>query len=173
MSAPPIPMAYEGEGVFRALPGHRRRADEHYGAGEVVAMAPWEDRSQASHNHLFVLIHEAWGSLPERYALEPWAQSSTALRKHALIATGHCEVEAFACMFKTEAERLARALRKTGDDYAVVLVKDRTVTRLTAKSMSRKAMDREAFQKAKDDVLGFIADLLDVAPEQLAQARAA
>lgn len=169
----PLPMTYEGAGAFRALPGYHRRADELYGQGEVVTMAPWEERSTASHNHLFALVHEAWQNLPERYLLQPWAQTSEALRKHALISTGHCNVEAFVCMFQTEAERLAGALRRTGEDYAIVVVDGKTVTRLTAKSMSRKSMDRAAFQKAKDDTLNFIADLIGVAPEALSRARAA
>lgn len=166
---PPIPCMFDGE-AFRPLPNFLRKARDHYGAGEVVPMVPWEDRSTASHNHLFAEIHQAWQSLPERYALQPWAQSSAALRKHALISTGHCDVEAFVCMFKTEAERLAAALRKNSPDYAVIVVDGRTVTRLTAKSMSRQAMDKGAFQQAKDDILGFIADLLEVTPEQLSTA---
>src|ERR1700752_736687 len=138
MSAPPLPMIYEGLGRFSTPPGYARRADELYGVGEWIPMAPWEERSTASHNHLFALITEAWQNLPERYLLQPWAQSSEALRKHALISTGHCEVEAFVCQFKTEADRLAAALRKTGEDYAIVVVDGKTVPRLTAKSMSRK-----------------------------------
>lgn len=172
MTAPPIPCLFDGE-AFRPLPNFARKAAEHYGAGEVVALAPWEERSTASHNHLFAVIHEAWQNLPHRYALMPWAQSSEALRKHALISTGHCDAEVFVCMFKTEAERLAAALRRGGEEYSVITVNEKTVTRLTAKSMSRKSMDRATFQKAKDDVLGFISDLLDVQPAQLQQARAA
>lgn len=172
MSAPPIPCAFDGE-AFRPLPSFQRTAREHYGAGEIVALAPWEERSTASHNHLFSLVAECWQNLPERYLLQPWAQTSEALRKHALISTGHCEVEAFVCMFQTEAERLATALRKTGEDYAIIVVDGKSVTRLTAKSMSRKSMDRAAFQKAKDDVLAFVSDLLGVEPEALSRARAA
>lgn len=172
MTVPPLPCVFDGEGAFRVLPNFVRKACESYGAGEIVALVAWEERSTASHNHLFAVVHEAWQNLPARYSLMPWAQSSEALRKHALIATGHCDVEAFVCMFQTEAHRLAGVLRRHGPDYAVVMVDGKTVTRLTAKSMSRKSMDREAFQKAKDDVLGFIADLLDVEAAQLERAAA-
>ena len=165
MIAPPIPMAFDGE-AFRPLPNFLRVAREHYGAGEIVALIPHEERSIKSHNHFFVLVGEAWKNLPDHLASQ--FPTPDSLRKRALIRTGHCDAETFVCKFKTEAVRLAAALRSTPD--AVVVIDGKVVTRLTAQSQSLRAMGKETFQRSKDDVLGFLAEMIGVEPAQLARA---
>lgn len=167
---PPIPMMFDGE-AFRPLPNFLRAARLHYGAGEVVPLLPHEGRSKRSHDHFFAVVHEAWKNLPESQT-ERFPEDD-ALRYHALILTGHCNAVATVCMFKTEAARLAEALMQRSAEYAIVTVNGKVVTRYTAKSQSLKAMGKEAFQKSKDDVLGFLANMLGVEPQALAQARAA
>ena len=58
-----LPLRFDGE-AFWPLPAFARIAAERYGAGEVVAMAPAEDRSSASHRHYFACVREAWVNLP-------------------------------------------------------------------------------------------------------------
>lgn len=158
-------------GVLRPLPNFLRVARQHYGAGEIVSVAPFEARSQSSHNSFFAAVHQAFLNLPEDQA-ERFKTEDT-LRKHALILTGHCDETSTVCMFKTEARRLAAALMQRTDDYAIVVVRDRVVTRYTAKSQRLAAMGKADFEKSKVDVLGFLADMLGVEPQTLIQARAA
>lgn len=171
MTAPPIPMVYEGDGVFRALPAYRARAAELYGQGEIVAMVPHEERSSASHAHYFAVIREAWLSLPEdRTAEFPTPES---LRKKALIKAGFRDERTIVCASHAEALRVAAFIRPI-DEYSIVSVAGSTVVQLTAKSQSMKAMGKETFQASKDGVLGVLADLCGVEPAALSdRARAA
>jgi hypothetical protein len=167
---PPIPCVFDGE-AFRPLPNFLRVARQHYGDGEIVSLLPHEARSKRSHDHFFAAVHEAWQNLPEDQAVR--FKDEEQFRKHALILTGHSDAVATVCMFKTEAARLAAALMQRTDEYAIITVNGKVVTRFTAKSQSLKAMGKEAFQQSKDDVLGFLANLLGVEVRDLSQARAA
>lgn len=169
MSAPPIPTMFDGE-VFRPLPNFLKVARDHYGAGEIASLIRHEERSSVTHRHFFAAVNEAWQNLPEHLAER--FRSADALRKNALIATGHCDAEVYVCKFKTEARRLAVALQGR-DDFAVVSVDGKVVTRFTAKSQDMRSMDRETFARSKSDVLGYLSTLLGVEVGQLQQARAA
>lgn len=107
--------------------------------------------------------------LARQYHLAQHHKSPEGLRKFALIQTGHCDAMTTVCMFKTEALRLASLIRRL-DEYAVVVVDGKIVTRYTAKSQSLQAMGKAAFQQSKDDVLGFVSSLIGVAPADLARA---
>lgn len=170
MSAPPpIPMAYEGDGVFRALPRFKGLAAEHFGQGEIVTFVAHEDRSLKSHRHFFAAVTEAWQNLPE--SLGDRFPTTDALRKFALIRTGWRDERSIACSSKAEARRLAAFIRPM-DDYALVVVSEALVTVYTAKSQSMKAMGREAFQKSKDDVLAFLAEQIGISQQTLEKAAA-
>lgn len=170
MSTPPIPMAFDGDGAFRILPNFLRMAREHYGAGEVVPMVPREDRSPITHKHFFACVNTAWQNLPEELAER--FKSADHLRKFALIQTGHRDETVYACMFKTEARRLAASLAPL-DDYAVVVIDGTTVTRLTAKSQSYFNMKRQEFAQAKTDVLAYLEAMIGVEPGELGRQREA
>lgn len=166
MNAPPIPTMFDGE-AFRPLPNFLRIAREHYGLGEVAPMIRHEERSRRSHDHYFASVGEAWKNLPEHLAARhPTAEH---LRKFALIQTGHYDAAVHPCQFKTEAQRL-RAVLAAGDDFAVIVVDGKTVTKLTAKSQSLKAMGKVAFQQSKTDVLEYLAGLIGVDVQQLSSA---
>lgn len=82
----PMLFRYCGEGEFQPASEYwGSKADASYVVGEVYKLAPFEDRSQASHNHEFAVIADMWASLPDRFKHEPWAQSPEHLRKYALI----------------------------------------------------------------------------------------
>lgn len=158
----PLPLRYEGEGEFQAPRGHWcKRADAEFVIGEVYRMAPVEDRSIASHNHQFAEIAEAWKNLPERFHNQPWAQSAEHLRKYALIRTGFCDTQTFACGSRAEAMRWASNLRPI-DEYSVVTVEGTTVYRFTAQSQSMRAMGKQRFQESKQAILDWLDDLLEV-----------
>lgn len=170
MTSPPLPLMYEGNGVFRALPRAVAIAAEHFGQGEVVTMVPHEERSLASHGHYFAALHEAWLNLPEDVAAR-WP-SEAHFRKHGLIATGHRDERSLVCASKAEAQRVAAFIRPA-EEYAVITVREAVVTVYTAKSQSMRAMGKAAFAKSKDDVLAWAANLIGVSPEALTRARAA
>lgn len=167
MTAPPIPMVYEGGGVFRALPRAMNVVEAHYGQGQVESMAPVEERSEVSHRHEFAWLKDAWLTLPERLAGE--YPTAAHLRKKALIATGWCDVRDYACASRAEAHRLAATLRGELDDYTVVIVRDAIVRVCRAKSQSRSKMKAADFQASKTAILEWISGLIGVQPEQLSE----
>lgn len=171
MAAPsPIACVWTGE-TFRPLPGHFRRAAEQYGEGEVVTLAPVEDRSAASHRHYFAAINEAFQNLPE-VMTERFA-SPEHLRKYALVRAGYRDERTIVASSKAEAKRL-EAFIKPMDEYAFVVRSEATVTVYTAKSQNMRAMGKAEFQASKDKVLTVLASLIGVDVTQLrARAEAA
>lgn len=162
MSEPPVLLQYEGEGDFRAVNAHAARlADRNYTVGERYRLAPFAERSQASHNHEFAVINDLFDSLPERFAGKAWAQSPTHMRRFALIMTGYCDTTTFPCETVEEAKRWAMNLEPL-DEYSVVTVDGTTVLRFTAKSQSKRAMGAREFQESKTAVLEYLEDLLGV-----------
>jgi len=163
----PIPCIWTGEAFQPMNARFLREADARHGVGDVVTLAPVEDRSAASHRQYFASINEAWQNLPddlaERY---PTADH---LRKAALIRAGYRDERTFACNSRAEAIRLAAFLRPM-DDYALVALSGTVVVVYTAKSQSMRAMGKAAFQKSKDDVLTALAAMIGVTTEALHRA---
>lgn len=163
----PIAFQWDGE-VMKPL--RPRDADREYVVGERYMMVPHYQRSQASHNHEFGWLNEAWMSLPEAMADDfPTAEH---LRKYALIKAGYCDSHTITCASKAEALRVA-AFIKPIDEFAIVAVTAATVTRYTAKSQSRKAMGAKDFQLSKEAIMDVVAKLIGVETKELAEAEAA
>jgi hypothetical protein len=170
MSAPPVPCVWlNHEGVFRPTGNYGALAAKHYGDGEVVALVPHEDRSFSSHRHFFAVVREAWLNLDEADT-ERFA-TPEALRKYALVRTGYRDERTIACASKAEALRVAAFVRPM-DPYAVVTVSEAVVRVWTAQSQSTKAMGAKDFQRSKDDVMGFLAQMIGVDPASLTKAAA-
>lgn len=146
-------------------------AREQFSSGAAYWLSVEPERTDRSHNHEFAFVTEAWKNLPEEIAAD--FPNTEVLRKRALIATGWCTVKDHPCTSQAEAKRLARVLQGELDDYAVVIVREDVVRVMRAKSQARNRMKAAEFQKSKTDVLNWIAGLLGVEPEALAQARAA
>jgi hypothetical protein len=159
----PLPCRWTGE-AFEPLPRYRSECDRHYVVGEVYRLTEHVERSQASHNHYFAAIAEAWANLPEREA-ERFA-TDVHLRKYALIKCGYANQQDFVAQSKAEAVRLAAAISSI-DEYAVVTIAGNVVTRWTAKSQSMPAMGKKDFQASKQAVLDYVAGLVGVTPEAL------
>lgn len=155
------------DGAFHPRRGwHAQQCAERLGEGEVVALSIEQSRSEKNHNHQFAWIRDAWLNLPERYAMESWAQSPEHLRKFSLIKTGFCDTHTHVCDSVAEAQRWAAIVRPI-DAYSVVQVQGSTVVRYVAKSQSRKAMGNDEFKRSKDAIRAYIADLIGVAPGEL------
>lgn len=171
MSAPPIPLVYEGQGVFRAIPRAIEACAERFGQGEVVTVEVLEERSEISHRHEFAWLKDVWATLPESIAAD--FPSPEHLRKRALIATGWCTVRDYPCTSRAEALRLAATLRGELDDYTVVIVTDAVVRVCRAKSQARNKMKAADFQASKTAILEWVGDLIGSTPDQIQNARAA
>lgn len=166
---PPIRARWTGEAF---VPGRAQASllQEALAVGEVVTLDAERGRSMASHAHQFAWLRDAWASLPERYAGYPWAASPDALRKFALIRTGWGEAAQVDCGSPAAARRvhpvmLTQAMRANG--YAEAVLRGPVLTLLTPRSQSLRAMGASDFAKSKEDVLGFVADLIGVAPDDL------
>jgi len=141
-------------------------AAEAFEPREQYRMVVSHVRSWKTHAHFFAAVHEAWMNLPEDIASMPWAQTDEHLRKYALIKTRWNTVTARVCMFKTEALRTAGHIRSKST-FSLVVVEGKSVLEFEPRSQSYPAMSADEFQQSKEDVLGFLEELLGVEPGTL------
>lgn len=161
MTGRPMIFTWDGE-VMR--PQHPRIADQEYVVGEVYRLAPYEERSGASHNHYFAALTEAWQNLPED--LMEQYPTAEVLRKKMLIKAGYRDERSIVCASKAEANRIAVFIIPI-DPYAVVIVRGNVVQYLTAKSQSMRAMGKADFEASKQAVLDAVAELIGVGRQTL------
>lgn len=154
----PIPCMWTGN-AFVPLERALRAARAEFGEGEVVPLVRHEERSMASHGHYFAALHDLWANLPEREAER--FPTPDHLRRYALIHTGWRDERSIVCGSKAEAQRMA-AFMVPLDPYAIVVPSEAVVRVWVAKSQSMKAMGKADFQKSKDDVLGFVSQMVGV-----------
>ena len=154
---PPILCSWDGE-VFRpAGPTWSRRADKQYVIGEQYHIEGTLGRSTNSHRHFFSMINELWANLPERLAEQ--YPTSEHMRKYALIRTGFYDSHQLICSSEREANKVAAFIRPA-DEYSIVSVDGKVVTRFTAKSQSYKSMGKEPFQRSKTAILDYLSELI-------------
>lgn len=171
MSAAPLLYSWDGE-AMTPVRHHAKRADEHFVIGRKYMLVEHQDRSAISHNHEFAWLHEAWLQLPESIA--PLYPSPEHLRKRALIEAGFYDEQIVDAGSNAAAIRVAAAFRSR-EEFAFVVVRGGFVAIRTAKSQSRRAMDKRDFQASKTAIMEVVANLIGVAPDQLVKnaARAA
>ncbi|MEP0147106.1 hypothetical protein [Pseudophaeobacter sp.] len=160
--------ALEPDGNFAMHQLHDR-----LGAGEVINVDLDPERSEKSHKHQFAFVRTAWQNLPEALKNAPYAKNAETLRKHALIATGFCDTEMLAVGCPRRAERSAAAMSRLAtrmSGYAVTEVQGTVAYCHTPLSQNQRAMGARAFQESKQAVLEWLADLIGVSPDQLANA---
>ncbi len=149
---------YAGQGKW--LPANHRVAeicDAAYELDSIHFLAEVEDRSPKSHRHLFAVIKDAWCSLPEPYAST--ILSPEHFRKSLLIRAGWCTEQQIVCRSRPDAIR-AMGIMQAMDEYALIDFADTVITIWRAKSMSRKSMDKETFQRIKDAILNDISGII-------------
>jgi hypothetical protein len=157
---------YLGSGTFRLLTNAMPEIPE----GETVLVSIERGRSQASHNHQFAWLHDAWANLPERLMMQPWAETPETMRKHALIATGFCHVSATDVGTNAAAHRMKAVLLQqatAAHGYAITAVRGPVLTLWTPESQSVRAMGGERFKDSKTAILGWVSDQLGVTPDTL------
>jgi hypothetical protein len=153
----------------KALVPDARTADyciRNLGEGEVILLERNEERSEASHKHFFAWLHEAWLNLPERLATE--YPTSDALRIKALIRTGYSRQRDVVCKTASEATSVA-AVCQMIRAYDIIEVSGNVVRIFSAKSMSRRAMNKKEFQDSKDAVMGYVSGLIGISPEEISR----
>lgn len=159
---PPIAWRYEGDGVCVA--SHKGVAERHLTKGDRYIFVEHALRSQASHNHEFAWLAEAWKNLPERLAEQ--YPSPEHLRKRALIETG------FYLQTQMDVGTNAAALRaaaflQADDVLCVAVVRGSIVIKRVAESQSQRAMGGKRFGESKAAILEWVAALIEVTPQQL------
>lgn len=160
-----IACLWTGTAFEPRTPFQRRLASERFGSGEVVYVQAEHERNMSRHRACFARIRDLWQTLPERYALEQWAQSPEHLRKYALISTGYCDTHTLACKTKTAAIAAAAFMRPI-DEFSVVVAKGTTVVRYVAKSQSVAAMGAPVFRASMEAVETFIERLIEEAGQE-------
>ncbi|PWL17648.1 hypothetical protein DKP76_11655 [Falsochrobactrum shanghaiense] len=162
-------MSWDGEAMVPTSPYWASRADRQFVVGETYKLVEHHDRSEASHNHYFASIANAWNTLPDHLLADyPTAEH---LRKKMLVKCGYADERSIVCASKAEADRIA-AFIKPMDEYAVVIHREAVVKVFTAQSQSMKAMGKREFQESKEAVLAAIDKLLGVEPGATARAAA-
>jgi hypothetical protein len=149
------------------VPTRLEAAQKAYEPGRRYWLAEVSERSWISHQHEFAWIAAAWDTLPE--SLMDRYPTPEHLRKGALIATGWYREVIIEAGSKEAARRVA-AYVKGEDEFSYVIVRGPTVFVRKAKSQRMHGLDRmdkEQFQQSKDAILGWIAQLIGLAPDEL------
>jgi hypothetical protein len=155
---------WNGEAMIPARP---KAADKEYVIGQRYWLDEVSERSWISHKQQFAWIAEAWNNLPESFA--DTFPTPEHLRKAALIATGWHRETIIDAGSRAAALRVA-AYARGEDDFAQVVVRGSTVTVRKARSQRMHGLDRMLkgeFQASKDDILGWISNLIGVEPQRL------
>ncbi len=166
---PPITCTWDGES-FVPLTRFARACDKHFVVGQEYPLVVHEERSTSTHNHEFAWLKTAWENLPERIA-DQFA-SPEHLRKRALIDAGFYDEQIVDAGSNAAALRVASFIRGM-DDFAYVVVRGAYVVKRTAKSQSRRAMNKKDFQASKSAIMDVVAAMIGVSADALAKAEAA
>lgn len=156
---PQLPWTWTGEALVPPSPHWAKRADAILVVGETYTLEERQVRSAKSHAHYFASVNDLWLSLPE--GMTDNFPTPNHLRRHALIQTGYRDEQSIVCASRAEALRVAAFIRPM-DDYAVVIVRDCLVIRMTAKSQDLRSMDRKTFGESKQKVLDYLGEMVGV-----------
>ena len=162
-----IPLVYKGRGEFIAASTYwQTLAEERYEKHKMYVAEMKEERTEAQHRYYFEMLAQAWGNLPENKA--PHHPTVEALRKHALIATGHYSERVFVATSSNEAWKVSAFIDHENEKWTVVSVSGNIVIVRTALSQKYNAMGKVKFQKSMDDVLDYAWGLCGLTKEEAA-----
>lgn len=128
-------------------------------AGNTYRLGPSEVQSEASRGHFFICIHLAWENLPED--VTPRWRDETHMRRWILIEKGWYHESEFVVADRDTALQLATYI-EARNRYARFAVIDNKLIVREAMSQSPKAMGKNNFERSKQDVLGFLTNLLGI-----------
>lgn len=158
----PQGFTWNGEAM---VPRSQRLADKAYTVGENYILVTHEDRSTATHNHEFAWLKDAWLNLPENLADE--FPTPEHLRKRALIDGGFYDQTIIDAGSNAAALRVASAFRAR-EEFSLVIVRGPAVVIRTAKSQSRRSMNKQEFQASKTAILEVVSNMIGMIPGELA-----
>jgi len=165
MSYPPFTCIWTGD-AFVLAAYQRTPLNFAEGARYTIEVIPQDrERTHASHGHYFAMINEYWQNLPERLMGESWSLTADTLRDFALVSTKWSEATPYTCGSRAEAVRWYEMLPvpRNRDGRALWHMRDvrgSVLTVITPMSQDYRSMKNREFQKSKDDVLAFLADLV-------------
>lgn len=157
----PQGFTWDGEAM---IPRSPKLADKAYTVGESYLLVTHEDRSTATHNHEFAWLKDAWLNLPE--SLADQYPTPEHLRKRALIDADFYDETIVDAGTNAAALRVASAFRSR-EEFSLVIVRGPAVVIRTAKSQSRRSMNKKDFQASKTAILEVVSNMIGVKPEQL------
>ena len=111
----------------------------------------------------FAALRDTWQSLPDH--MRRRFPNSEVLRKHALIAAGHCDVITIIVGTKSGAENVKSALEAI-DRYCIVDMSGGVLTRYSARSMSRPILKGKGFHEVVHKVTDWIAEQTGIDMDQ-------
>jgi hypothetical protein len=161
---PDRPQGFTWDGEVM-VPRSPRLADKAYCVGESYLLVAHEERSLASHSHEFAWLKTAWLNLPE--GLADQFPTTEHLRKRALIDGGFYDETIIDAGTNAAALRVASAIRAR-EEFSLVIVRGPAVVIRTAKSQSRRSMNKKQFQESKTAILEIVSSMIGIAPEALA-----
>lgn len=160
-NVPPQYFTWDGESMRPRRPSV---ADRYFVIGQEYRLMEEQERSEATHRHEFAWLREAWKNLPESLADE--YPSPDALRKRGLIQAGFYDESIIDAGSNAAALRVAAAFRSR-EEFSLVIVRGVFVVIRTAKSQSRRAMNKDEFQRSKTALLEVVAEMVGVTPAEL------
>ena len=101
----------------------------------------------------FAMLRDVWANLKDD--MRRRFPSSETLRKHALIAVGHCDVMTVVAGSKAAAPGIAAALASK-DRYCIIDIRGDVLTVYTARSMSRRGLLKPQFLDVSQKVFDWI-----------------
>ena len=126
--------------------------------------------ADAGRRRFFACLRDAHANLPDR--LRDQLPNAEVLRKHALIAVGHCDVMTVVCGSKSSAPGIAKAFMAR-DQYCIAIPRGDVVIISTARSMARRVLLKRDFMEVADKVFHWIAETTGVDPGQSHEGRKA
>lgn len=159
----PVVFVWDGNNMV-PLPRFKRLCDSQFAVNEEYPLMIVENRSQASHNHYFAALHEAYLNLAEEYAQE--FDSEEHLRHWCLCKTGYCTTTTYVLNTAADAQQLRDALKKANAS-TIVGVAGNVAKVYTPMSQSLAAMKKQAFEDSKRAVLDLVASMARTTPADL------
>ncbi len=161
--ARPIACVWNGEHLI-PLPRFMNLCRQMFEVHEEYPLMIVEERSQASHNHYFAAVKEAFDNLAEEY--KNGYPTPEHLRADALVQAGFCTETTYAVADATEARKLATSLRRMSP-LSIIRVRGDVVKHFEPESQSRPAMKKERFEASKAAVLEIVSAMARTTPAEL------
>ena len=159
----PVLFVWDGD-VMTPLPRFRQLCDKQFAVHEEYALSIVENRSQASHNHYFAAVADAFSNLAEEFNGQ--FPTPEHLRAWALVQCGYSTETDTVCDSPAEARKLGAVIRRYSP-YAIMKISGNVLKIFEPESQSHAAMKKERFEASKADVLALVSGMARTTPAEL------